>query len=397
MEGKRTLLILGAGASACYLNKERKIPAQNDILKSFIYPKISRSSSNIRIEECVDTNGLTHSTLLADYLINKYHLNRNDDNALTEYWEELSHKKLNLESLYEELETDLSSEGIKAKNDFVAILMAKIRFGVGERLEVDLCKYHLKVARNLEPMDCVVNFNWDTLIDDALLYACPFWFPYTGYGVKIAGLQGEFFNKAHSINSLVHLYHLHGSIGLYDPIDDKIKNRSRAAMVVGPKGLSIGYEMCELAGIKKPEGNKANEPIVQKREITNEEQALLDRGCIRIGDKEKIWLQPIFVTPSRSKPEYNNWYVAELKKIIHARLPQTEQIIIIGYSFPPSDFDHLASVFVKEVIPRDTDIRCINIENTDALYQEKVKHIFAREFIDISISDFKAYCNKLPI
>lgn len=236
MNGKRTLLVLGAGASACYENKDRKIPAQNEILKSFVMPQISRSSPKMRIGGFVSDSGLTHSTLLADYLINKFQLIQNDENTLTEFWEALSKKELNLESLYDELEKDTSDAGLKARNDFISILIAKIRSGVEERLESDLCKFHLEIARNLEPLDYIISFNWDTLIDDALLYACPFWYPYTGYGVKIGGLQGEFSNKKYFIESLVHLFHLHGSIGLYEPINEEIRNRLRAAMVIGPRG-----------------------------------------------------------------------------------------------------------------------------------------------------------------
>jgi len=401
MKGKRTLFVLGAGASACHENKDRKIPTQNDILNSFVFPKLSRSSPKMIIGGLVTGNGLTHSTFLSDYLASKYKLEQNDENMLTEYWEMLAKRKLNLETLYDELEADASKEGLQARNDFIAILMAKIRSGVGDRSQDDLCKNNLKIARNLEPLDYVITFNWDTLIDDALLYGCPFWYPYTGYGTKIAGLQGEFFNKKYHIDSLVHIYHIHGSIGLYEPIDEEIRNRLKTALVVGPKGLCIMYELCELIGIKKPKSNKKNGEDIEQpkpaRNITAEEQALLDRGCIRIGEEKKIWLQPIFVTPSKAKREYNNWYVTALKKIIYTRLPFIERIIIAGYSFPPSDYDHLKSIFIDEIISDETEIMCINLENKDQNYQEKVKQIFKRESIDFSISDFKEYCNNLPL
>lgn len=160
------------------------------------------------------------------------------------------------------------------------------------------------------------------------------------------------------------------------------------------------YELCELMGIKKPESSIKSEKVKEQhtptRSLTDEEQTLLDRGCIRIGNKDKIWFQPIFITPSKSKPEYKNWYIKTIKEVILTRLPSTERIIIAGYSFPPSDFNHLKSFFVDEIISDETEFICINLENKDQNYREKVQRIFRRGSIDFSISDFKEYCDKLP-
>jgi len=398
MKGKRALVILGAGASACYVGGERKLPTQKDIINSFVFPKISRSSPNIRLGGFISDIGLTFSLFLADYLCKKFNLKDRDENLLTEFWIRLSEKGLNLESLYDELEKDATSEGLRATNDFISILMAKIRQGVGSRSKDNLCRYHVQLVKNLEPSDYIITFNWDTLIDDALLYECPFWYPYTGYGISIVGLQGDFLNKVFEISSLVHLFHLHGSIGLYEPIDEKYKG---GIVVVGKRGLCPNYELIDLLGMKKEVEEMQKKGIsgqpTPKRKITDEEQAFLDRGCFRFGKRKKIWFRPVFITPSKAKPEYKSWYASSLRRIIHSKLPLTKEIIIAGYSFPPADFHHLQSFFVPEIIPEEILITCINFENGEEEFRKKVKQIFPKNNIDFSVKDFKEYCNSLPL
>lgn len=400
MNGKRTLLILGAGASACYDIGGKGIPIQNDILNSFVFPKASKSPG-LKVGGMILGDGLTYSTFLAEYLHEKFNLKGRGENKLTEFWKILSAKGLNLESLYDELEKDKSEVGIKARNYFLAILMTKIRDCVGTRSENNGCIYHKKLVRNLEPLDYIISFNWDTLIDDALLYECPFWFPYTGYGLNMVGLQGDFFNKIHQIQSLIHLYHIHGSIGLYEPLDEEVRKKIRAALVVGPRGFALMHELVDLAGLKEEademKSQKKQGQLIPKRKVSDEELFLIERGCFRFGQKKKMWFQPIFVTPSKTKPEYKNWYVSTLKKMIYSKLPYTEQIIIAGYSFPPADVNHMKYLFVEEIINEDAQVICINLENKSKEYKDKVRLIFPKNKIDFSILDFKIFCNKLKI
>jgi len=398
MDKKRTLIVLGAGASACYENGNHRLPAQNDILKAFMYPKLSRSSPGIKMEGFVADEGLSYSSFLADYLCRKFGIKNDNENLLTEFWNKLSEIKLNLESLYDELEKDRTEEGVKATNDFIAILLSKIRHGVGSRSRQDVCKYHLNLVKKLDPSDYIITFNWDTLIDDALLYECPFWYPYTGYGVPVVGLGGEFFNKVHHIQSLLDLFHIHGSIGLYEPIEKKYK---KGFFVVGPRGFCIAHEMFDLMGmtdeIKSMQEKGISGQPTPKRNITDDEQSLLDKGCIRVGEENKIWYQPIFVTPSKYKLEYKSMYVSNIRKRIHSRLPYTENIIIAGYSFPPADFVHLKSIFVPEIIQRDTSVMCINLENENNKYKEKVRQVFPQNNINFDVKDFKEFCMDLNL
>jgi len=398
MQGKRTLIILGAGASACYEKNGQKLPTQKDILNFLMRPELSRSSSKIRLGKFISDEGLFYSEFLKNYLCNKYNIEQKDINEkiLTKFWNNLAKRGLNLEGLYNELEEDKSEDGIKAKEDFIAIILASIRRGVGSRLKENICKYHIQIAKHLEPGDYIITFNWDTLIDDALLYECPFWYPLTGYGVPVLNLRGEFYNKKYPINSLVHLFHIHGSIGLYEPVEKKYKNH---IVVVGPQGFCLMYELCDLMGMTEDisafqRGDLKEQPL-PKKEATEEELCLIERGYIREGIDNKIWYKPIFVSPSKAKIEYKNWYVSNLRRLIYSKLPFTEKIIIIGYSFPSSDFIHLKSFFITEIIPKQTLIICINLENDNIQFQKKVKSIFPENKIDFSINDFKKFCNDL--
>ena len=39
-----------------------------------------------------------------------------------------------------------------------------------------------QIVEALEPGDYIIDFNWDCLMADALLYFSHFWFPATGFG-----------------------------------------------------------------------------------------------------------------------------------------------------------------------------------------------------------------------
>ncbi|HUU51268.1 MAG TPA: hypothetical protein VMW81_09985 [Nitrospinota bacterium] len=397
MRGKNTAIILGAGSSACYEDGVCRIPAQDDILNSLVYPKIS-TSSGYGAPTFVNTHGMTHSYPLAQYLHIKFNIPQKDGGEATTFWEELvKTRNLSLESLYDELEIDKSEDGHYACQDFKAILRTKIANAPGDRSSEKVCKYHRKLIKALEPGDYIIDFNWDTVADDALLYESPYWFPITGYGVPAFGWQGEFNNKHFPVKSLIELYHIHGSVALYEPLDPSLRDKYKKLMVIGPRGYSTINVLTDLMGItpeKIAEARKSGKQPTPKRKTTEQEDVFVELGYLWIPDKN-IWLQPIFIPPSKTKPEYKNWYASLLRKKIHSRIPFTEQFIIAGYSFPPADFDHLRHFFITEIIPEDTRFICINLENNNENYRKRVRTLFPKWNIDFSIFDFKQFCNSI--
>lgn len=397
MKGKNTAIIMGAGASACYEDGVFRIPTQASILRSLICPKLS-TSSGYGAPTFVNTQGITHSFPLAQYIHKRFNILQKDGGEATTFWEELVEtKQVSLESFYESLEEDKSEDGPYACQDFKAIIRTKIADTTGDRSIEKTCRHHRKLIKRLEPGDYIINFNWDTVVDDILLYESPYWFPLTGYGVPIAGMQGDFANKHFPVKSLIELYHIHGSVGLYEPLDHVSRNEFKIAFVVGPKGHSTANVLSDLMGITQEDISKATKEGKQptpKRNPTEEETALAEQGCIWISAK-KMWLQPIFIPPSKTKPEYRNWYSSLLRKKIISKLPYTEQFIIAGYSFPPADLDHLHHFFVSEIISEDAKFKCVNLENNDEGFKNRVKMLFPKWEIDFSTSDFKQLCNSL--
>jgi hypothetical protein len=396
LKGNKTAIIVGAGASACYEDGDQRIPAQTDILRSFVYPKVS-TSSGLGAPTFVSTFGMGHSFPLSQYLQNKFGIEQKDGGDATLFWKKLvDQRELSLEALYDILENDTSEDGPYACQDFKAILRTKIATGTGDRSADKVCRYHRKLVKALEPGDYIIDYNWDTVVDDALLYESPYWFPTTGYGVPALGWQGEFNNKHFPINSLIDLFHIHGSIALYEPLNAAFRDKIKRAMIIGPKGYSTINVLSNLIGITSEEIAEARKTGIQpkpKRQSTEEDRNV-ELGYIWIPEKN-IWLQPIFIPPSKTKPEYKNWYASLMRKCILSKLPGTEQFIIIGYSFPPADFDYLHRFFVPEILSEEAKLMCINLENENGEFKKRVKTIFTKWEIDFSITDFKLFCNAL--
>jgi hypothetical protein len=397
MNGIKTALIFGAGASACYEDGVHRIPTQCEILKSLSYPRLS-TSSGFGAPTFINTRGMSHSFPLAQYLHNKFGIIQKDGGEATTFWDEIVEKqKLSLESLYDILENDHSEDGPYACQDFLAIIRSKIAEGTGDRSEDKVCRYHRRLAKMLEPGDYIINFNWDTIVDDALLYESPYWFPTTGYGVPAFGLQGKINNKQFPIKSLIEQFHIHGSVALYEPLDASLREKVKQVMVIGPEGYSTINVLTDLRGITQEEvaeARKEGKQPIPKRSTTEEEEYCIGLGYLWIPEKN-TWLRPIFIPPSKTKPEYKNWYASFLRKNILSKLPFTEQFFIIGYSFPPADFDHLHRFFVPEIIPEAARFRCINLENDNEEFKQRAKNLFPNWEIDFSITDFKSFCNSL--
>jgi hypothetical protein len=397
MNGKNTVLIFGAGASACYEDGVHRIPTQFDILKSLSFPRIS-TSSGFSAPTFITTNGMSHSFPLAQYLHRKFSIPQKDGGEATTFWEDIVEKqRQSLESLYDILEDDQSEKGQYVCQDFQALIRSKIASGTGDRSSDKACRYHRRLAKALEPGDYIIDFNWDTVIDDALLYESPYWFPRTGYGVPAFGWQGEFNNKHFPIKSMVEIFHIHGSVILFEHLDAGLRDRLKQIMVIGPKGYSPANVQMDLRGITQEEvaeARKGGKRPISKRTTTEKEEYYTNLGYLWIPEKN-AWLRPIFIPPSKTKREYKNWYARLLRKKILSRLPFTEQFFIIGYSFPPADFDHLHQFFVPETISDDAKFSCINLENENEEYKQKVKTVFPYWEIDFSINDFKQFCNYL--
>jgi hypothetical protein len=389
MNGVHTAIILGAGASCCYENGRSNIPTQEDIIgKLFI--GIDTSSGDGAPTFATDS-GLKHSFPLGQYLRKRFNIPENSSlkMAKTDFWSILQQQGHTLESLYSILENDVKNTG-NGKwviEDFEAIVRAAVTEPNARREPSKVCNYHKMLCESLEPGDYVINFNWDSLMADAMLFHSHFWFPLTGFGLANVFPLMRISQKSVNVSSLVRLFHVHGSVFLFEWDHQSEKFGQPSTLYLGPKSYTQMNGLASLLGAERKEGGG------QAKITRNASEEEIRRNTLGHIYYKNEWFKPIFVPPSKYKQQYNHWYPIVMRRNIHSLLPLTEQIIIAGYSFPDADIDHLGKLFVKDVIRSSIKLKVINPSNKNRDFQQRVRKVFpqAKE-PDFSINDFREFC-----
>ena len=387
MFGRKTAVVLGAGASCCYEDGGSNIPMQANIVGRLFFG--GHTGSGVGFPSFNSPSGPKHSFQLGQYLREKFDIPEQPSSELgkIDFWTILQARGYNLESLYAELEQSLSGDGEWLLEQFKAILRTAVLEPTIDREMSRVCRYHRMLCEWLEPGDYIINFNWDSLMADALLYYSHFWFPMTGFGYSPVNPLVRPCQKALPVDSLVDLYHIHGSVVLYE-MDNPQESNTRSLLYLGPKQYDQLMAFMALEGMDRLEPGSHSFPAKPENEEAGER--LLALSHILLKGK---WYRPIFVSPSRAKHEYQHWYFRGLKRFIHSRLPMMEAIIIAGYSFPEADYQHLAGIFISDIIPERASIQVINPSNGNKFFRERVKRVFpSQERVDFSVNDFKEYC-----
>lgn len=215
-------------------------------------------------------------------------------------------QNLYLEDFYSEIENDGHvSDNVRVK---IIHILDQIVF---EAISVPVtalrnhpertCPYHRALIEHLKPGDTIVSFNYDCLIDDALLYYCDYWHPLTGYGFRFDDvLGGTVSGKAKTFQSRVLLLKPHGSATF----------RYKDSPETG--GTLIRY-LGLVSGIQ---------PLPMR----------MAEG----------W-DPLIVPPSTSKRGHQQFMQALLSQA-QRKIQGAKRLVVIGYSFPLSDF-HIAKIF----------------------------------------------------
>ena len=196
--------------------------------------------------------------------------------------------------------------------------------------------------------------------------------------------------KRTKIPSLIQLYHAHGSICLFEWDHKEKRFGQPTTLYWGPKTQTSMGSMAVLLGVQKGRNGKSK----LTRNVRDEE---IRRNTLGHMYFQGQWFKPIFVSPSKYKKEYSNWYSIVMRRNIHSSLPTTKKIIIAGYSFPAADIDHLADIFIRKIIPSKAELFIIDPSNQDSSFQNRVNRVFPEmEKIDYSCQDFKEFCLALP-
>jgi hypothetical protein len=226
---------------------------------------------------------------------------------------------------------------------------------------------------------------------DALFYFCPFWFPRTGFGPWRLGVIMPRGPKALYVGSLVQLYHIHGSVLLYEMLEGGPDSRGNGILVyLGPPGYSEGNSYERILGVSPDTHQPTKIPSEVERRAVRQGYLCCDGRWF--GQSDDRWFKPLFVPPSIEKGEYRYWYHRDLRTALHTVLPTTERFLVIGYSFPPADIDHLAKLFVPGVIRANAEVMTVDLFGSEPAFQSRVRRVFPSiERFDFTNTDFRTF------
>ena len=255
------------------------------------------------------------------------------------------------------------------------------------RTAARVCPNHRRVCEALEPGDWILDFNWDSVMADTLLYHSHFWFPVDGFGVPVQVRLLPPVQKSLAVESLVKLFHLHGSVVLFESTG---ADSEAMYLYLGPKQYSFGTGLVAITGIDPKPGSSVTTRTPEMGQIER-----LMRGDVFIHGK---WFSPIFIPPSKHKVAHPHPYVLRLRKQIHARLPSVQRIIVAGYSFPEVDTEHLTRLFIPDILSGSLELQVINRENSSDDFRARVRRVFGElaDRADFTVDDFREYCRSLP-
>jgi hypothetical protein len=394
MLGKRTAIVLGAGASYCYAGGSSGIPTQQDIIGRLFFGADTNGGEGF--PSFAGPSGPQHSFRLAKYLRSRFKVpeDASKKNSKMDYWVAIQALGYNLETLYGVLEAELQGDYSELLDDFAAIVRTAVLNPVGERGIESVCPHHRRICEAIEPGDYFIDFNWDSVVADTLLYYSHFWFPISGFGV--AGVYPLLppCQKARAIDSLVHLFPIHGSVVLFE-LDDSQKPDRRGILYLGPRQWSPITGLLELHGVPAEQLTRGNDPFTSRPKLHSVEERLLAHGHLFLKGN---WFKPLFIPPSKSKTQYRHWFFQKLLTAIHSFLPSTERFIVAGYSFPEADATYLKEIFVPAVILDSAVVEIINPANDDGGFQARVREAFPGvKKIRFEQKDFRAFCAGIDV
>lgn len=284
MSKRGTVYILGAGASYISSVPEAKLPLQKGffacIFASDFVPQkmVLEAFMQQPFRQWLNKNGYGEPYDSSSRLTNDF--------------------SINLEEFYAEIENDAETpvdDKAKILEILDRIIFESIAFPI-----TSLCNHADKVCPNygslvksIKPGDTVVNFNYDCLLDDALLHFCPCWHPVTGHGFKFDNFFGGAPpEKARIFQSQVLLLKPHGSV-------------------------TFRYKITE-----------DNETLIRLVGLTTGIQPL----PMPMADG---W-EPFIVAPSTSKLGHSE-YMKNILSMGKRKIQRAKHIVVIGYSFPRND------------------------------------------------------------
>ncbi|MEG6513980.1 hypothetical protein [Desulforamulus ruminis] len=267
-----------------------------------------------------------------------------------------------------ELQEDTAGQGrlVQAYEEFLllmALTFDKILYGTP-------CPHYQRIAESLQPEDTVISFNYELLMDYALLNrkdARVFWHTRDGYGIPCNNLQpsarekeqGELWRHEATgpaqPSSNIQLLKLHGSLNwLYCP----------------RCGRLFTYQHDGVAGQSLIINGMAN--------MLN----CMTRNCCQR-------LSRVIIPPTLMKNYQSVPFIPKLWGQARRALEKASEIIIIGYSFPPTDFR--SNWMFRKAMTRNQNLKRVVVIDTAEGYP--LKTLLTKHKSIFRVNDIAFYPN----
>ena len=307
------LLLIGAGCSRNYLKTNSAFPnidcpldrdffliAKKVILQGLIDQNLLQMIDGIINDLC---------KLYGYEPVDVYSIEINSPDA-TKILEVLDDKRLSLEKVMTELSLEMGlflqqppfyGFRFNEKGDYLDLLSPLIELiavTISKALEGPPCSNHKKLAESLGNGDSVISFNYDILMDNALRNSHKL----TDYGYLVPfqkSLEDPQWTRPEDTPSEVELLKLHGS---------------------------MNWLHCSYCGSY----------FLTRSEKMGSWYVSLPKNCPKCRNSSD-YLERVIIPPLLAK-DYSAQPINYLWREAARRLSRTREVIVIGYSFPPTDF-----------------------------------------------------------
>jgi hypothetical protein len=221
-------------------------------------------------------------------------------------------------------------------DDSLATLFELVAVTIEEALKGPVCEEHLKLANSLAPGDAVISFNYDLLMDNALRQSGKL--TDAGYFLPFHKVIGDTnWESPQNLSSSVSLLKLHGSLNW----------------------LHCSY---------------CNSYLLSRSEKMGAWYSLKPKNCPICGESN-TYLERVIVPPLLAK-DYSIHPLKYLWNRAIRHIAASKEIIIIGYSFPPTDFGTEALLRWGLLGGFQKRLRFVVVNPEEAVYK-RVKETFS--------------------
>jgi hypothetical protein len=379
-----TVYIFGAGASYAYTTSP--VGVQPPLARGFFqtYKALSISEDfEVRVGDIVN------------YVRDYYSIAPTDFDSFDADAEQFMTR---LDSRLREHAAKLSNKNMKAEEwanlvvlvkayDQMIFLFAHI---LNEIQNGPLCRQYAQLVAQCSPLDTLVTFNWDTLLDQAI-FADPRWFPDTGYGVIFRSILDEDWREPCSQESELTYLKLHGSTNwlvnyiTYDlqtgerimitprprpgfasiAADFNLRRRLNGEVTIRPEVHEVHRGSSPPPRPGEPEAQpccfvQAAKPFRTYADRYRDGYGLFSYFFPPNEPEHDVPLMPLIVPPTKIK--FYDEFAHILDPLWEAAVDaciRADKIVIIGYSLPQTD-ERARQLLRSAMKAGDPEIRIVN-------------------------------------